>query len=150
MEEENKINHPEHYNGGCSIECWDLMAMITSPHAVFDWCINNAIKYCYRYKSKHPDNPKEDLNKALECLKKADDISSSALHTIEFEDYMDRIPIIRDWIYKQIEIIDKKNKEEGIAETSNDVKMVNTSGVMPICEPEDKLISTYINTKEDN
>lgn len=56
-----RVNHPEHYNGG-NIECIDaLEAAVSGLQGIEAFCAANAIKYLWRWKRK---NGTEDLEKA--------------------------------------------------------------------------------------
>lgn len=65
----DNVNHPEHYEGHCSIECIDNMRLIFGNQRVTDFCIVNAYKYLSRYKYK---NGNEDLKKAKWYLDEAE------------------------------------------------------------------------------
>lgn len=57
----DNVNHPEHYEGHCSIECIDAMIMTFGVKRTAEYCVQNAYKYVWRYKYK---NRLEDLKKA--------------------------------------------------------------------------------------
>lgn len=61
VNKEDNINHPKHYEGSCSIECIDMMEMVFGREALSWYCLINAFKYMWRWKSK---NGVEDLDKA--------------------------------------------------------------------------------------
>ena len=67
----DNVNHPSHYEKSCSIECIDAMLVTFGPQAVYDFCVCNAFKYIWRYKSK---NGQEDLDKANWYIRYADTI----------------------------------------------------------------------------
>lgn len=57
--QEEKINHPKHYNDHPSgIECIDIV----EHH---DFCVGNAIKYLWRAGLKGEDTEVQDLQKAI-------------------------------------------------------------------------------------
>ena len=74
MNKENKkvdnVNHPQHYEGNCSLECIEVMIIIFGEEAVIDFCLCCAFKYLWRYKNK---NGEEDLSKAKWYLKYVSD-----------------------------------------------------------------------------
>lgn len=57
----DNVNHPSHYEKGCSLECIEVMRVTFGKRAVYDFCLCNSFKYMWRYKSK---NGIEDLEKA--------------------------------------------------------------------------------------
>ena len=74
MNEESKkdvVNHPEHYEGSCSIECIEMMEAMFGKDSVIEYCCMNAFKYLWRYKFK---NGLEDINKAKWYINKADEL----------------------------------------------------------------------------
>tara|TARA_R110000796_G_scaffold83962_2_gene183274 strand:- start:296 stop:589 length:294 start_codon:yes stop_codon:yes gene_type:complete len=60
--ERDAIN-PNHYKTG-NVECIDAIAETMSAEALGGFLQGNCIKYLWRYKTKHPDRPIEDLRKA--------------------------------------------------------------------------------------
>ena len=69
--EEDVVNHPSHYAGSCSIECFDVMRMLWSNEELANYCLINAFKYIWRHKNK---NGLEDLRKAEWYMNKATEI----------------------------------------------------------------------------
>lgn len=57
----DNVNHPNHYEKSCSLECIEVMYLVFGKKAVFNFCLCNSFKYMWRYKNK---NGEEDLNKA--------------------------------------------------------------------------------------
>lgn len=57
----DNVNNPNHYAGGTSFECIELMEITLGKKAVYYFCMCNGFKYLWRYKLK---NGLEDLNKA--------------------------------------------------------------------------------------
>lgn len=60
----NSVHHPEHYQSGNGIECWDAIEAATEGLTgieAFDTA--NIIKYAWRWKRK---NGAEDLRKVIE------------------------------------------------------------------------------------
>jgi len=55
------VNHPAHYEQSCSLECIQVMEVMFGAEAVTYFCLCNAFKYMWRYKTK---NGLEDLKKA--------------------------------------------------------------------------------------
>ena len=70
--EMDNVNHPKHYKGSTSLECFEVMQIAFGKMAVCDFCICNAFKYLWRYKNK---NGVEDLNKAEWYLNKAEELT---------------------------------------------------------------------------
>lgn len=62
----SNVEHPSHYTQG-GIECIDAMESAFGKEAVKDFCICNAFKYIWRFKSK---NGAEDIDKAIWYLNK--------------------------------------------------------------------------------
>ena len=69
--EEDVVNHPSHYAGSCSIECFDVMRMLWTSEELANYCLINAFKYIWRHKNK---NGLEDLRKAEWYMNKATEI----------------------------------------------------------------------------
>ena len=63
----SNVNHPNHYLE-TSMECIDAMTVTFGREWVYHFCLCNAFKYVWRYKSK---NGLEDLEKAEWYLKRA-------------------------------------------------------------------------------
>ena len=64
------VNHPDHYNGNCSIECIDAIVGMLGIEATVYFCLGNAVKYMWRkdYKGKE----EEDMRKASWYLTRAE------------------------------------------------------------------------------
>ena len=62
----HNVEHPSHYTQG-GIECIDAMESAFGKEAVKNFCICNAFKYIWRFKSK---NGIEDVDKAIWYLNK--------------------------------------------------------------------------------
>ena len=69
--EEDRVNHPKHYEGSCSIECIDMMQAMFGKGSVAEYCCMNAFKYLWRYKFK---NGYEDISKAKWYIDKAEEL----------------------------------------------------------------------------
>ena len=69
MTNKEEVNHPKRYRGECSLECIEVMKLIFGTEIVIWFCMCNAFKYMWRFKSK---NGKEDLSKADWYLEYAD------------------------------------------------------------------------------
>ena len=67
----DNVNHPKHYKGSTSLECFEVMQVAFGKITIYDFCICNAFKYLWRYKNK---NGVEDLNKAEWYLNKAEEM----------------------------------------------------------------------------
>jgi len=61
--------NPDHYKSG-SIECIDAIQESMSSDAFKGYLKGNCMKYLWRYETKHPDKPVEDLQKAQWYLAK--------------------------------------------------------------------------------
>lgn len=59
--EVEEVNHPARYNGNTSLECIEVMEVMSGYRNVAIFCLLNAFKYMWRYKNK---NGEEDLKKA--------------------------------------------------------------------------------------
>ena len=74
MEENEKVNHPNHYNQG-GIECLDVIKAYYGDDGYEGFCAGNVLKYVMRY--KHKENALDDLKKARfyldEVIKMYDD-----------------------------------------------------------------------------
>lgn len=57
----DNVNHLNHYENSCSLECIEVMRITFGKRAVYDFCLCNAFKYMWWYKNK---NGIEDVNKA--------------------------------------------------------------------------------------
>ena len=57
IEEKNipneEVNHPNRYSGECSLECIEVMKLVFNDEIVTWFCLCNAFKYLWRYKSKN-------------------------------------------------------------------------------------------------
>jgi len=83
----DNVNHPNHYENSCSLECIEAMELVFGE-GVYNFCLLNAWKYIWRYKNK---NGMEDLNKArwyIDRCKKY--ISNPDVYT-DFEDIVENI-----------------------------------------------------------
>jgi hypothetical protein len=56
--------NPDHYKSG-SIECIDAIQESMSSDAFKGYLKGNCMKYLWRYETKHPDKPGQDLAKAM-------------------------------------------------------------------------------------
>ena len=65
---EDLVNHPNHYEGNCSIECIEMMQAIFSDNNLIAYCLMSTFKYLWRYKYK---NGNQDIDKAEWQLNKA-------------------------------------------------------------------------------
>lgn len=72
LTQDDKVNHPSHYNQG-GIECIDAMVSAFGKEAVGNFCICNAFKYVWRAKQK---NGVEDLDKAIWYLNKVKELTA--------------------------------------------------------------------------
>jgi len=61
--------NPDHYKSG-GIECIDAIQESMSSIAFKGYLKGNCMKYLWRYETKHPDKPAEDLKKARWYLNK--------------------------------------------------------------------------------
>lgn len=78
LAEEDKVNHPSHYNREDAMESIDEMVLVFGKEAVKNFCLCNVWKYRYRAADK---NGQEDLKKSDWYMKKykelcADEVSS--------------------------------------------------------------------------
>lgn len=76
--EDNKIQHPKHYNREGAMECFDEFMLIYGKEAAKHACLFNIHKYRYRATDK---NGQEDLKKSDWYMRKykelcADEVSS--------------------------------------------------------------------------
>ena len=67
-----EVNHPKRYSGECSLECIEVMKLIFGTEIVIWFCMCNAFKYMWRFKSK---NGEEDLKKSDFYIRKWAEIS---------------------------------------------------------------------------
>ena len=63
----DNVNHPQHYELPCGIECIDVLLATQGERDVQAFCICNAIKYLFRHRRK---NGLEDVKKARWYLNK--------------------------------------------------------------------------------
>ena len=68
-DKEDVVNSPSHYNSG-GIECIEAIEEGMTEEAFKGYLKGNCMKYLWRYETKHPDKPVEDLNKARWYLNK--------------------------------------------------------------------------------
>jgi|TARA_B110000902_G_C13782344_1_gene388789 hypothetical protein len=61
--------NPDHYKSG-NVECIDAIQESMSSDAFKGYLKGNCMKYLWRYETKHPDKPVEDLQKAQWYLAK--------------------------------------------------------------------------------
>ena len=61
MENNNAVNHPNHYNNG-NIECFDVIKAFYGEDSFEDFCLGNVLKYVMR--CRHKGKYLEDLKKA--------------------------------------------------------------------------------------
>lgn len=73
----NKVDHPSHYNRVGALECIDEMVLIFGKKAVADFCKCNAWKYRYRASDK---NGREDLAKSDWYLRKYAELTNQEYH----------------------------------------------------------------------
>ena len=64
----DNVNHPQHYEGHTSLECFDTMIIAFGAQETYEWCLQTTYKYLWRYKFK---NGMEDIKKAEWYLDKA-------------------------------------------------------------------------------
>lgn len=64
----DNVNHPEHYQSDCGIECIDAIKAALTPDEFRGYCKGNAIKYAWRERKKGGN---ESLQKAVWYLNKA-------------------------------------------------------------------------------
>ncbi len=67
--QEDVVNKPSHYNSG-GIECIYAIQESMSNIAYKGYLKGNIQKYLWRYETKHPHNPQQDLKKAQWYLNK--------------------------------------------------------------------------------
>lgn len=70
----DNVNHPQHYEKSCSLECIDVMEATFGKEYLMHFCLLNAFKYLWRHKNK---NGAEDLEKARWYLEKIIDVNST-------------------------------------------------------------------------
>lgn len=79
LAEEDKVNHPSHYNREDAMECIDEMELIFGTEAVANFCLCNAWKYRYRAADK---NGVEDLKKSDWYMKKYKELHGRSISTL--------------------------------------------------------------------
>lgn len=65
---QENVNHPEHYQSDCGIECIDAIKAALTPDEFRGYCKGNAIKYAWRERKKGGN---ESLQKAVWYLNRA-------------------------------------------------------------------------------
>lgn len=83
-EEEDIVNQPSHYLSS-SLECIQAMEMAFGIEVVYNFCICNAWKYLWRYKSK---NGKQDVAKARWYIDKAKSYNHYEVQHINIENVL--------------------------------------------------------------
>lgn len=92
-----QVRHPKHYCKG-TIETIDYILDIEASY-----CIGNTIKYLSRYRYK--ENPKQDLEKALQYLKFERDKKDNKKSRKLIESY-NSVDVAKDWkLEPEIEVI---------------------------------------------
>ncbi len=87
-DERDNVNHPKHYEN-CSLECIEMMEVVFGSMAVINFCLCNAFKYTWRYKSK---NGIEDLKKAKWYIDKAFELNELDFDlSLEQEEMLERM-----------------------------------------------------------
>ena len=112
-EQKDNVNHPSHYEKSCSIECIDAMRCAYGTDAVFDFCICNAFKYIWRFRSK---NGYEDLDKASWYLNFAKKLINQGHFDTDscksFEDYAGKREALNMYIRTNNMLLDVYEKLE--------------------------------------
>ena len=101
----DNVNHPEHYEGHCSIECIDAMIMTFGAKRTAEYCVQNAYKYAWRHKYK---NRLEDLKKAEWYLDKFEELST----VLEQDDIIGQTEMRYREISRILKRLIKKGREE--------------------------------------
>jgi hypothetical protein len=66
------VNRPDHYTGG-KVECIQAIKAATKGLPAFEAiCVGHVIRYLWRYRVKHPQNPLVDVKKSVFYLKRTD------------------------------------------------------------------------------
>lgn len=73
----NKVDHPMHYNRSDAMECIDEMMLVFGKEATMKFCLLNAWKYRYRAADK---NGVEDLKKSDWYLQKYKELKGVVEH----------------------------------------------------------------------
>lgn len=96
------VNHPDHYNGNCSIECIDAIVGMLGLEATVYFCLGNAVKYMWRkdYKGKE----KEDMRKASWYLAQVERLSEEYDDSKQYYDAISRITDMYCLIMKKDEL----------------------------------------------
>ena len=100
----DNVNHPSHYENGCSIECIEAMELAYGKAQVVIFCKLNAFKYLWRYKNK---NGLEDLCKAnwyLSYIRKL----NCEMYDVTYDD---RIESLLEIVKKHQEALEKSKEE---------------------------------------
>ena len=58
------VNRPAHYNKG-DIECLDAIRSALGDDGFKAYCRGASLKYLWRCEYKHPENPGQDIQKAI-------------------------------------------------------------------------------------
>lgn len=74
MTEYNNIDKPFHYNSTDGIECIDYIKQVLGPNGFVAYCRGNVMKYNHR--AMYKGNPVEDMKKAEQYLKWANETLS--------------------------------------------------------------------------
>jgi hypothetical protein len=62
------VNRPDHYTGG-NVECIEAIKAATQGLPAFEAiCVGHIIRYLWRYRVKHPQNPLVDVKKSVYYL----------------------------------------------------------------------------------
>ena len=62
------VNRPDHYTGG-NVECVEAIKAATQGLPAFEAiCVGHIIRYLWRYRVKHPQNPLVDVKKSVYYL----------------------------------------------------------------------------------
>ena len=62
------VNRPDHYTGG-EVECIKAVKAATKGLPAFEAiCVGHVIRYLWRYRVKHPQNPLVDVKKSVYYL----------------------------------------------------------------------------------
>jgi hypothetical protein len=66
------VNRPAHYTGG-DVECIQAIKAATKGLPAFEAiCVGHVIRYLWRYRVKHPQNPLVDVKKSVFYLNRLD------------------------------------------------------------------------------
>jgi hypothetical protein len=62
------VNRPDHYTGG-NVECIEAIKAATQGLPAFEAiCVGHIVRYLWRYRIKHPQNPLVDVKKSVYYL----------------------------------------------------------------------------------